>query len=125
MTRKLLAITILTGLFVHPLAAISESPKNGENSMNSAENDPLIGSIWIFLGVNHQKINQFTFLKNGKVQCENTYNNATWKRIDQNNILFGYGIESSYIVFRLSDQSGKNMTGFHYSGRPRYLERVK
>ena len=91
----------------------------------SAGNDPIVGTVWNFLGINRQKINEFTFLRNGKVKCENTYTNAVWKRLDESNILFGYGLDESYIVFRVSDEAGKNMKGFHYSGRARYLQRTE
>lgn len=81
--------------------------------------------MWNFLGINRQKINEFTFLRNGKVKCENTYTDAVWQRLDESNILFGYGLDESYIVFRVSGEAGKNMKGFHYSGRARYLQRTE
>lgn len=87
--------------------------------------DPMVNTVWNFLGVRHQKINEFTFLTGGKVKCESTYNNATWRRLDENNILFSYGTDESHIVFRVSDAGGKKMSGFHYSGRPRHIQRVK
>lgn len=87
--------------------------------------DPLINSVWNFLGVNNQKINEFVFLPGGKVECESKYKDATWRRLDKINVLFSYGTDESHIVFRVTDASGKKMSGYHYSGRPRHLVRIK
>jgi hypothetical protein len=87
--------------------------------------DPLIGTVWNLLGTNRQKINELTFLKDGKVKCDKSYKNATWARVDKDNILFGYGVDSSYVVYRISDASGKEMRGYTYDGRVRYLQKIK
>ena len=89
------------------------------------ENDPLIGTTWNFLGKNKQKINEFRFLRGGKVKCESSYNNATWTRLDDQNILFSYGTDSSFIVFRGADAKSRQMEGWHYGGRSRSIQRVK
>lgn len=104
--------------------AVAALIKNPENSPAPDASDPLIGTVWNFLGVNGQKINEFTFLKGGKVQCDG-YKNATWRRLDKSNILFDYGGDDAHIVFRVTDAAGRNMTGYHYSGRPRSIQRIK
>lgn len=86
--------------------------------------DPMIGTVWNFLGVNRQKINEFTFLKEGKVRCESAYKDATWRRLDANTILFGYSPEGGYIVL-YSDGSDKFMSGLHKTGRSRSIQRIK
>jgi hypothetical protein len=101
------------------------TPKAGEGREAPAANDPMVGTEWDFLGVKHQRINGFKFLKDGRVQCDNTYKNATWRRLDELNILFSYGVDNSFIVFRFTDQKKSNMAGHHYGGSDRYLRLVK
>ena len=101
-------------------ALIQESDK----SVTSDATDPLVGSIWDFLGVNRQKINEFVFLKGGKVKCANSYKDAIWKRLNENTILFGYTSNGGYIVM-VADESGKMMSGRNQEGRPRSLKRIK
>ena len=105
--------------------AVAALVKNPENLPVDDAADPLVGTVWSFQGVNRQKINEFTFLKAGKVKCESEYKTATWRRLDKNNILFDYGGDDSHIVLRVTDPEGKNMTGYHYSGRPRHIQRIK
>ena len=102
--------------------ALIKSPGKGDVG---DESDPLLGTVWNFLGVNRQKINEFTFPKGGKVRCENSYKDATWRRLDDDNILFSYGTDASFIIFRLTDPKGKSMSGHHYSGRRRHLQITK
>ena len=99
--------------------------KSPDKSLENDAKDPLVGSVWNFRGVNRQKINEFRFLKGGKVKCESSYKHATWRRLDKNNILFSYGTDASYIVFRVSDANNKIMSGHHYSGRSRSIQRIK
>lgn len=103
------------------VAALIQEPNR---TANVDASDPMIGTVWNFLGVNRQKINEFTFLKGGKVRCESEYKEATWRRLDANTILFGYSPEGGYIVL-YSDGSGKFMSGLHKSGRSRSIARIK
>ncbi len=105
--------------------AVDSVIKDPEKLPADAASDPLVGTVWHFLGSGRDKINEVEFLKGGKVRCEVAYKNATWRRIDKTNILFGYGDGDSYIVFRATDAEGKNMTGYLYIGKPRHLQRVK
>lgn len=87
--------------------------------------DPLSNTTWNFLGVNRQTINHFVFKNTGEVTCAHTYDQAIWRRIDDETILFGYGTESSYIVFKPELSDSTTMVGQHSSGRKRYLRKVK
>ena len=87
--------------------------------------DPFVNSTWHFLGVKRQRINEFRLLASGKVECKDRYEDATWRRIDKDNILFSYGIDRSYIVFRATDSTGRRMSGYHHTGRARYLQRIR
>jgi hypothetical protein len=73
------------------LAALLMSvlPERSTAQFEVAPPDPMIGTVWNLLGVKRQKINEFTFLKDGKVKCAKAYKNATWARIDKDSILFG------------------------------------
>ncbi len=105
--------------------AVDSRIKSLDKNKFGDKSDPLIGTVWNFLGVNRQKINEFTFLKSGEVRCEESYKDATWKRLDDDNILFSYGIDASFIVFRITDSKGWNMSGHHYGGRKRHIQRIK
>lgn len=86
--------------------------------------DPLDETVWNFLGVNRQKINRFTFRSDGTVQCENSYDHATWKRLDEKTILFCYGTEGAYAVLRYTDEAKNFMSGSNVAGRARYLQQI-
>lgn len=124
---KALPILVMTFLVTMGMGAhlVKADPKAEEDRQAPAANDPLIGTEWDFLGVKRQRINGFKFLKDGRVRCESTYKNATWRRLDKLNILFSYGVDNSFIVFRISDQNKKEFSGYHYSGKGRYLSFVK
>jgi hypothetical protein len=122
---KALPILVMTLLVTLGTPIVEAIPKAKEDRQAPAANDPLIGTQWDFLGVKRQRINGFKFLKDGRVRCESTYKNATWMRLDGMNILFSYGVDDSFIVFRISDQNKKEFSGHHYSGRRRYLSFVK
>ena len=122
---KALPFLVLTFLMTIGMPDAEAKPKIGERREVPAANDPMIGTEWDFLGVKHQRINGFTFLKDGRVRCDNTYKSATWRRLDELNILFSYGVDNSVIVFRYTDHKKKNMAGHHYSGSARYLRLVK
>ena len=114
MRRFLLAALLLSFL-----------PGSSSAQLEVTPPDPLIGTVWNLLGTKGQKINEFTFLKDGKVKCASAYKNATWSRIDKDNVLFGYGVDSSYVVFRTTNATGREMRGYTYDGRTRHLQRVK
>ncbi len=101
-------------------ALIADSDKTVKN--DSA--DPIVGTTWNYLGVNRQKINEFTFLKGGKVRCESSYNDANWRRLDSSTILFGYTSEGGYVVL-YSDGNKNFMTGLHKGRRTRSIQRIK
>ena len=86
--------------------------------------DPLCDTTWEFLGANDRKINTIRFLKNGRAECESRYGEAIWRRLDEHSILFGYGVESSFIVFRTDEVGSGRMSGYHYSGKKRHIVKV-
>jgi len=86
--------------------------------------DPMYDTVWEFRGVRDQKINVLHFLKDGRVECDRLYESAFWRRLDENSVLFGYGRESSFIVFRGAGGDSERMSGFHHSGRRRHIVRV-
>ncbi len=86
--------------------------------------DPIIGTVWNFLGVNGQKINEFKFLGGGKLKCESAYKDAMWKRIDSKTILFGYTSEGSYIILTAED-GGEYMSGRNKGGRARAIRKIR
>ncbi|MEO5915030.1 MAG: DUF4062 domain-containing protein [Luteolibacter sp.] len=89
-----------------------------------SKDDPLIDTTWDFLRSDRKKINQFVFTADGKVICNSNYKNATWQRLGEDVILFGYGIESSYIAFRFVDESQTAMEGSHVGGGRRFLQAI-
>ena len=85
--------------------------------------DPMFETTWEFRGKNDQKINTLRFLKNGKVECED-FEEAFWRRLDERSILFGYGIESSFLVLRAKHLGDSRMSGFHFKGVARHIVKV-
>lgn len=104
------------------VAAIIKGAKITESPLKT---DPLIGTVWNFLGSERQWINQFTFLQTGEVKCENSYTNAKWERLDAKTILFYYGTEGNYAILRMSDDSEKFMSGSNLSSKSRSLQLVE
>lgn len=86
--------------------------------------DPIYDTIWEIRGIKNQKINTARFLKNGRVELERPYGEAIWRRLDEHSILFGYGVESSFIVFRAEEVGSGLMSGYHYSGKKRHLVKI-
>lgn len=87
--------------------------------------DPLVGTKWNFLKSNKGKINEFKFLGDGTVDCEHSYPDAIWRRLENDTILFAYGIHA-YIVFHTKEGEPDFMSGHHsLSGAPRFLRRSK
>lgn len=81
-----------------------------------------VNSRWEFLGINRQWINSFTFMSDGSVMPAQHYNQATWRRISANAILFNYGPGQGYILFE--PESGNVWKGFgSRHGKVRYLKK--
>jgi len=83
-------------------------------------NDVIAETSWDFLGVNKQVINHFRFKRDGSVDAQHDYDNASWRWLDAQSLLFNYGPGPPYIIFH-PEASGL-MKGFHSgNGRVRYL----
>ena len=87
--------------------------------------DPLVGTTWDFLGTKQQRINGLKFKRDGTVVAESLYPNASWKRLNDNTILFNYAPNDSFIVFHVQPDLNL-MKGYHSAaGLVRYIRKVK
>lgn len=129
MKRNVIALVFAALLVVIGTAApLSEKAPGGLKKRNQeigwGDSDPLVGTTWNFLKSNKGKINEFTFRGDGTVECENSYPDAMWQRLEEDTILFWYGIHA-YIVFHTKEEDRGFMWGFHsISGASRYLRKA-
>ena len=96
-----------------------------KSPIEEAATDPFDNTSWEFLGSDQRRINKFDFKTKGKIVAESTYNEAGFRSLSENIILFNYGkINSTYIVFHR--QSDPNLfKGYHSkAGKTRYLRKV-
>lgn len=92
----------------------------GKPILQIKEKDPLDYTKWNLLGVDKQIITSLNLLPDGKI-LSTKYKKPTWRRVDQDTILFNYGKEQTYIIFY---KSLEGMTGYNSkNGKIRHLQK--